>query len=129
MMAEKDQREFLMVSRRIYESLQVVLEFMDKGVKGLLSGDLSVVLLQQIQTSIEKYQKSFKKLAKKIEDLLDKQETVDEIVQSHFLIPDQQPGGIYEHNIPAYANILKNFQDFTLTLDQREWKKTIQLKQ
>lgn len=34
------------VSKEIYHSLQVVLEFMDKGVKGLLSGDVSVYIIQ-----------------------------------------------------------------------------------
>lgn len=33
------------VSSKIYEFLQVVLEFMDKGVKGLLTGDLSVYII------------------------------------------------------------------------------------
>jgi hypothetical protein len=36
--------------------LQVVLEFMDKGVKGLLVGDLSGTLLLEIQKSIGKYE-------------------------------------------------------------------------
>jgi hypothetical protein len=35
--------------------MQVVLEFMDKGMKGLLTGDLSVYIIQQIQTSIEHF--------------------------------------------------------------------------
>jgi hypothetical protein len=39
--------------------MQVVLEFMDKGMKGLLTGDLSVYIIQQIQASIEKYQSEF----------------------------------------------------------------------
>jgi hypothetical protein len=32
-------------ARQIYHALQVVLEFMDKGVKGLLVGDISPTLL------------------------------------------------------------------------------------
>jgi len=35
--------------------MQTVLEFMDKGMKGLLSGDLTVALLVDTQRSIEKY--------------------------------------------------------------------------
>lgn len=83
-MSVKDQQEFLEVAKRIYEALQVVLEFMDKGVKGLLSGDLSVVLIQQIQTSIEKYQKRFNKLSARISEAIEKQDTIDTVVNEHF---------------------------------------------
>lgn len=44
-----DVRDIKMLSKRIYGSLQVVLEFMDKGVKGLLTGDMSAILLLEIQ--------------------------------------------------------------------------------
>ena len=43
------------VAQEVYHSMQVVLEFMDKGMKGLLTGDLSVYIIQQIQTSIEHF--------------------------------------------------------------------------
>jgi hypothetical protein len=36
------------VSKKVYESMQVVLEFMDKGIKGLLTGDMSYDLVKQI---------------------------------------------------------------------------------
>ena len=45
---------------------------MDKGMKGLLTGDLSVYIVQQIQTSIEKYQANFDETSRDIEELLDK---------------------------------------------------------
>jgi len=48
LIGHRDQAELFEVSKRIYGGLQVVLEFMDKGVKGMLSGDLSVLLLQEI---------------------------------------------------------------------------------
>lgn len=53
-----DQNLFL-IAQEVYHSLQVVLEFMDKGMKGLLTGDLSVYIVQQIQTSIDKFQMQF----------------------------------------------------------------------
>lgn len=53
-----DQNLFL-IAQEVYHSLQVVLEFMDKGMKGLLTGDLSVYIVQQIQTSIDKFQIQF----------------------------------------------------------------------
>jgi hypothetical protein len=43
-----DVRDVKMLSLRIYDGLQVVLEFMDKGVKGLLTGDMSAILLLDI---------------------------------------------------------------------------------
>ena len=49
LLANKDQAALFDVSKRIYEALQVVLEFMDKGVKGLLTGDLSVPLILDMQ--------------------------------------------------------------------------------
>jgi len=45
---------------------------MDKGVKGLLVGDLSSSLLVEIQKSIGKYQKTSIKTSKKISELLEK---------------------------------------------------------
>ncbi len=46
---------------------------MDKGVKGLVSGDLSVFIVQKIQLSIEKFKDQFEEVSNKIEDLLDKE--------------------------------------------------------
>lgn len=45
---------------------------MDKGIKGLLTGDLSVYIVQQIQISIEKYMKRFNEISAEIEELLEK---------------------------------------------------------
>ena len=50
---------------------------MDKGVKGLLSGDMSAFLLLEIQRSIEKYNRNFTKLTAKMNDLIDKERVVD----------------------------------------------------
>jgi hypothetical protein len=36
---------------------------MDKGVKGLLTGDLSISLLKQIEESINRYEQKFVKLS------------------------------------------------------------------
>jgi hypothetical protein len=43
-----EDKNLMEVSKAMYSSLQVVIEFMDKGIKGLLTGDLSVVVLHQI---------------------------------------------------------------------------------
>lgn len=57
---------------------------MDKGVKGLLVGDLSPTLLIQIQKSIGKYEQNFQSVGSQIRELLDKQLTVDKFLTSHF---------------------------------------------
>ena len=43
---------------------------MDKGMKGLLTGDLTVNLLQEIQQAIVKYERKFDALSAKINDLV-----------------------------------------------------------
>ena len=43
---------------------------MDKGMKGLLTGDMTVALLVDIAKSIEQYQKKFDRLASKLNDLV-----------------------------------------------------------
>ena len=65
------------VAQEVYHSLQVVLEFMDKGMKGLLTGDLSVYIIQQIQTSIEHFQKNLEDTQHEIEELLQKQVSLE----------------------------------------------------
>jgi len=50
--------------------MQTVLEFMDKGMKGLLTGDLTVSMLMEIQGSIERYQRKFDALSGKMNDLV-----------------------------------------------------------
>lgn len=46
---------------------------MDKGIKGLLTGDLSVYIVQQIQISIDKYMAKFNEISRELEDVLEKQ--------------------------------------------------------
>lgn len=43
-----DQQVLLETAKQIYHALQVVIEFMDKGVKGMMVGDLSTALLVEI---------------------------------------------------------------------------------
>ena len=44
-MLETYDKSMIEVAQQIYLSLQVTLEFMDKGIKGLLTGDLSVYVI------------------------------------------------------------------------------------
>lgn len=50
--------------------MQTVLEFLDKGMKGLLSGDLTVALLFDTQRCIDKYQRKFDTMSNKMNDLV-----------------------------------------------------------
>lgn len=78
--------EFRETANQIYAALQVVLEFMDKGMKGLLTGDLSVPLLLEIEKSIDRYEIKFNKLQTKMQGLAEKQETVDKFMSTHFQV-------------------------------------------
>jgi len=46
---------------------------MDKGVKGLLSGDMSPFLLVQMQRAFEKYYKKLDKVSQKMNEIILKQ--------------------------------------------------------
>ena len=62
-------QEFRETANQIYEALQVVLEFMDKGMKGMLTGDMSVPLLMEIEKSIDRYELKFNKLQSKMKGI------------------------------------------------------------
>jgi len=51
--------------------MQIVLEFMDKGMKGMLTGDLSVYAIKQILMSIEKFLPKIERVQKEIENVLE----------------------------------------------------------
>ena len=40
------------MAKEMYHSMQIILEFMDKGMKGLLTGDLSAFAIRKMETSI-----------------------------------------------------------------------------
>lgn len=111
-----DQQILLETSKQIYHALQVVLEFMDKGVKGLLVGDMSPALLVEIQKSIGKYEHKCKKVSAKITSLLDKNQTLEHFLTTHFQIGDLPSSGsdessanVYQRNMPQYTNMMNNF--------------------
>lgn len=66
---------------------------MDKGVKGLLSGDLSIYIIQQIQTSIEKYKSKVEKICNRIDDELAKKESLEEMYNNN--LKESQTGDDY----------------------------------
>lgn len=54
----------------IEKMLQITIEFMDKSLKGLLTGDLSILALRQIQLAIENHLKAMSDIQLKIEESL-----------------------------------------------------------
>jgi len=48
------------ISKWFHQSCQVILEFMDKGIKGLLTGDLSIFVVKKIQHVISKNEAKIK---------------------------------------------------------------------
>jgi hypothetical protein len=51
--------------------MQIILEFMDKGMKGLLTGDLSAFAIQKMETSIQTFMPEMEELQKKIAEIQD----------------------------------------------------------
>jgi len=49
--------------------MQILLEFIDKGGKGLLSGDMSVNLIENIEVNISKMNDKLDTLQENIEDI------------------------------------------------------------
>lgn len=43
------------IAEKTLQSLTVVMEFMDKGIKGLLTGDLTIYMIQSIESTLDKY--------------------------------------------------------------------------
>lgn len=101
--------------------MQTVLEFLDKGMKGLLTGDLTVPLLMDIQRSISKYQRKFDALSNKMNDLVLKQETLDKFLNKNFNLEGEFGKEISDKNKPEYAHTMNNFQDFMVTMDRKDW--------
>ena len=126
---QRDQAALFNFSKQIYGAMQTVLEFMDKGMKGLLTGDLTVPLLLDIQRSIEKYNRKFNTLSAKMNDLVLKQETLDKFLDEHFNLEGASGKKLTEKNIPYYAHTLNNFQDFMVTMDRKDWQRSLQISQ
>lgn len=125
MLKNKYDQNLFKIAQEVYHSLQIVLEFMDKGMKGLLTGDLSVYIVQQIQTSIEKYQISFDDASKQIEEILEKQQNLDAFYSENFSV-----GSVLDENArnsPQYENY-QNFESYLLLMEKSDWKKNVQLK-
>ena len=79
-------------------------------MKGLLTGDLTTDLLLEIQRSIEKYERKFETLTKKMNDLVLKQETLDKFIDENFSLEGVDTGeALNARNMPAYMHTLNNF--------------------
>ena len=70
-------------SEEAYQACQILLEFMDKGMKGLLTGDLSVFAIPVIMEQIQIHQKRIIDLENELKDLMgfDSAQNVDHMFQ------------------------------------------------
>ena len=62
-------------------------------------------------------------------DLVLKQETLDKFLDEHFNLEGQSGKEFTEKNIPYYAHTLNNFQDFMVTMDRKDWQRSLQISQ
>jgi hypothetical protein len=95
---------------------------MDKGMKGLLTGDLSVYIIQQLHTSIEKFQSDLLTTSKQIENILDKKSSIDAFYNENFGV-----GSVLEQsvvNTPTYERF-QNFEQYLLLMEKNDWKKHV----
>lgn len=73
------------MSEDLYRAMQIVLEFMDKGMKGMLTGDLSSFAVKTIQTTIERHLPRMEQLQMQIEQL-DEAHDAGEVIDREFKI-------------------------------------------
>jgi hypothetical protein len=73
------------MSEDLHHAMQIVLEFMDKGMKGMLTGDLSSFAVKTIQTTIEKQLPRMEELQMQIEQL-DEAHDASEAIDREFKI-------------------------------------------
>lgn len=94
-------------------------------MKGLLTGDLSVYIIQQIQTSIEKFQQDYKHVQEDIEKHLEKKQSLDQFFDTNFSV-----GSVIEQSLTHAPNyeVYQNFEQYLLLMEQGDWKKHIQIK-
>ena len=64
-----NQEQKHLVGKKIFESLLTIFEFMDRGMKGFLSGDLSYQLINNAKEIIDKYYKELEDLEKNFTQL------------------------------------------------------------
>ena len=75
-LSEEQVRE---IAEKTLQSLTVVMEFMDKGVKGLLSGDLTIYMLQSIESTFEKHHGKLVLESNELEQLFQKKQEADKL--------------------------------------------------
>jgi hypothetical protein len=73
------QSQIVELSERVLQSLTVVMEFMDKGIKGLLTGDLSIYMIQSIESTLEKFNSKLLITTTELEELLVKQKEANKL--------------------------------------------------
>lgn len=72
-------KQIVELSERVLQSLTVVMEFMDKGIKGLLTGDLSIYMIQSIESTLEKHNSKLLITSNELEELLVRQKEANKL--------------------------------------------------
>jgi hypothetical protein len=64
-----------------------------------------------MQTKIEGFQVQFERLSNEMNTIIEKQETLDQVVSEHFKVDHlvELDRGVYERNLPKYTTIAHNF--------------------
>lgn len=111
------------IAEKMLQSLTIVMEFMDKGIKGLLSGDLTIYMIQSIETTLDKYHSKLILETGELQTLFNKKREADKIyklmleyespVKSELLTTGMMNNEEIQHNVylpnigidvPMYSN-------------------------
>ena len=60
-------------------------------------------------------------------DLVLKQETFDKFLNEHFDLTGSIGKELNDQNMPGYVHTLNNFQDFLVTMDRKDWNRSLQI--
>ena len=62
---------------------------MDKGLQGLLTGDLSTYIIKVIEDEIESFKEGFEEDSRKIEEILDKKQSLENYYDENFSLQSE----------------------------------------
>lgn len=103
-----NQEQKQLVGKKIFESLLTVFEFIDRAMKGFLSGDLSYQLIKNAKDIIEKYHKDLEDLEKNFTQLgLDPKDFYDSFfkIDKKFYTNNSTKNISFDYNLDSKNNI------------------------
>ena len=54
---------------------------------------------------------------------------MDKFLNKHFNLEGDVGKELNDQNMPQYVHTLNNFQDFMVTMDRKDWQKSLQIKE